>query len=104
MQNQDFTNERHWQLLVSVLKNIANQKGKTNSEIAEITGYHRSTIGRIFDLEFCPKLQIFIDIARAVGVNFYFEDQNEAGTTDLNKAFEQAMTDLGRRPDRLPKN
>lgn len=104
MSNQDFTNERHWQLLVSILKNIANQKNMSNNEIAKITGYNRSTIGRIFDLQFCPKLQIFIDIARAVGVNFYFEDQNEEGTTDLNQAFEKAMTDLGRRPDRLPKN
>lgn len=104
MSTKDFNNEQHWKLLVSILKNIAEQKNMSNNKIADITGYHRSTIGRIFDLEFCPKLEIFISIARAVGVNFYFEDQNEEGNTDLNKAFEKAMTDLGRRPDRLPKN
>lgn len=45
-------------------------------------------------------LQANVDMA--IGVNFYFEDRESQ--VDFNALFEQAMTELGRRPDKLPKN
>ena len=104
MQGQKFTNEEHWKLLVSILRKMAEQQNISRYEIAKKIEVSPSTVNRIFALDFCPKLQLFIDIARAVGVNFYFEVQDPKGTTDLNQAFEKAMTDLGSRPDRLPHN
>lgn len=35
-------------------------------------------------------------------VNFFFEDKE--GKTELNVAFERAMEQLGRRPDKLGRN
>lgn len=99
-----FTNEQHWKLLVSFLREIAITKGIKPYDISKEIGVSPSTVTRIFNLEFCPKLQLFIDIARAVGVNFYFESQEEEGTSDMNRAFEKAMASLGRRIDKLPKN
>ncbi len=53
-------------------------------------------------MKYCPTLNNFIVIARAVVVNFFFEDKE--GTTDLAKDFEAAMEELGRRPDKLSMN
>lgn len=95
-------NEQHWMLLVLLLKHIAKEKGITQETISETTGYNQSNISRIFALKYCPSLEVFLSIASAIEVNFFFEDENSEA--DLNKAFERAMTELGRRPDRLPKN
>lgn len=95
-------NEQHWKLLVSLIKETAAKKGIKPYHIAEFANISASTVTRIFNFEFCPKLSIFIDMARAVGVNFFIEDQDSQ--TDYNKLMEQAMTNLGRRPENLPKN
>lgn len=102
MSDEKFTNEDHWKVLVLVLKETAAMEKITPNAISNKIGVSASTVTRIFNLEFCPKLQLFIDIARAVGVNFFIESKN--ADTDLNNAFEKAMTQLGRRPDKLPKN
>lgn len=102
MNKENQANEQHWRLLVLMLKNIAKEKGITRDQIAEATGMQASNISRIFSLKYGPTLQNFIAIAQAVGVNFFFEDKE--GNTDLVKAFEDAMEELGRRPDALPKN
>lgn len=94
--------ERDWQLLVLILKQIAAEKGITQEQIAETTGYQRQNVNRVFSLRYCPRLDIFLNIAKAVGVNFFVEDKE--GTTELDLIFEQAMTELGRRVDKLPKN
>lgn len=86
----------HWRILVQLLKEIAEEKGITQLEIAEKTGYQRSNISRVFSLRYTPRLDVFLNIAKAVGVNFFFEDQDSIA--DLNLLFERAMTALGRRP------
>ena len=101
MDNKKNQNE-HWKVLVLLLKEIADQKGISQNEISERTGMLQSAVSRFFSLKFKPTLETFLQVAQAVKVNFFFEDQE--GKTDLNIAFEKAMTELGRRPDNLPKN
>ena len=100
-QNQN-TNEQQWMLLVLLLKEIAESKGITQNEIAEETGMIQSAVSRFFSLKFKPTLDTFLQVAKAVKINFFFEDQESK--TDLNLMFERAMESLGRRPDKLEKN
>ena len=95
-------NNNNWKLLVLILKEIADQKGLTQGQIAEKSGLLQSNISRFFSLKYKPTLDTFLQIAKAVKVNFFFEDQEEK--TDLNIAFEKAMSALGRRPENLPNN
>ena len=101
MDNKKNQNE-HWKVLVLLLKEIADQKGISQNEISERTGMLQSAVSRFFSLKFKPTLDTFLQVAQALKVNFFFEDQE--GKTDLNIAFEKAMTELGRRPENLPKN
>lgn len=91
-----------WMLLVLLLKEIAEEKGITQNEIAEHTGMIQSAVSRFFSLKFKPTLDTFLQVSKAIKVNFFFEDQE--AKTDLNKCFEKAMEQLGRRVDKLPKN
>lgn len=97
-------NKRDSDVLVSILHELAKQKLGTGyqSKLAETTGFKQSNISRLFSLKYSPTLDTFLAIAKAINVNFFFEDQKSE--TDLNKAFEYAMTKLGRRQDKLPKN
>ncbi|NLT51948.1 MAG: helix-turn-helix transcriptional regulator [Ignavibacteria bacterium] len=95
-------NEKNWQVLVLLLKEIAKQKGITQQQIADKTGLLQSGIARTFSLRSCPKLDYFLQLADAIGVNFFFEDKE--GKTDLNVAFEKAMNELGRRKPRGREN
>lgn len=101
MNNNQNQNEQ-WMLLVLILKNIAEQKKLTQEIIAEKAQMHQSHISRFFGLKYAPYIRTFLKIAKAIGVNFFFEDQESK--TDLNLAFEKAMEDLGRRVEKLPKN
>lgn len=89
----------HWKVLVLLLKNIAEEKNITQQDIADKTGLIRSNVSRLFSLKYCPSLTIFLAVANAIGVNFFFEDKDDK--TDLSIMFEKAMTELGRRPDKL---
>lgn len=100
-ENQN-TNEQQWKLLVFLLDEIRQQKGITQQQIADETGLIRSNISRFFSAKFTPDLNNFLIIAKAIEVNFFFEDKESK--TDLNIAMERAMETLGRRPDKLPKN
>ena len=95
-------NPARWQVIVLVLKEIATDQSISQQEIAEKTGLLQSNVSRIFSLKYCPRFDILLAIAEAIGVNFFIESKNS--DTDLNKLFEQAMTELGRRPNNLPKN
>lgn len=99
--NQNNQNEQ-WKLLVLLLKEIAESKDITQNEIAEKSEMHQSHVSRFFGLKFPPNLNTFLKVAKAIGVNFFFEDKDDK--TDIIKVFEKAMTELGRRPDKLPKN
>lgn len=89
-------------LLVLLLKEIASQKNISINEIAERSGMEQSSVSRFFSLKFKPTLPTFLEIAKAVKVNFFFEDQDSK--TDLNLVMEKAMGALGRRVEKLPKN
>jgi DNA-binding phage protein len=91
-----------WMLLVLLLKEIAEKKGVTQGQIADQTGLLQSNISRFFSLKYKPTLDTFLQISKAIKVNFFFEDQDSK--TDLNQAMERAMEELGRRVDKLPKN
>ena len=95
-------NLRSWAILVQLLKEIAAQKGISHEEIAKRTGTSQTNITRIFGLRYRPRLDIFLNIANAIGVNLFLEDVESK--TDLNKAMEKAMEQLGRRPNKLPPN
>jgi transcriptional regulator with XRE-family HTH domain len=94
--------EETWKALVLTLKYIAEDKGIRQETIAERTGFTQSNISRIFALKYCPTLQTFLSIATAIEINFFFQDREDK--SELNVMFEKAMTELGRRPDKLPKN
>lgn len=96
------TNEQQWKLLVLLLKYIAEAKGITQIEIAEKTGLKQSNVSRLFSLKYPPTLRVFLQIVTALEVNFFFEDKENK--TDSSVIFEKAMTELGRRPDKLNKN
>jgi transcriptional regulator with XRE-family HTH domain len=93
---------QHWKVLLLLLKHTAEAKGITQQQIADRTGLLQSNVSRLFSCRYCPSLDIFLALANAIGVNFFFEDKDSQ--TDLSIAFEHAMADLGRRPDKLPKN
>jgi DNA-binding phage protein len=97
-QNQN----EQWMLLVLLLKQIAEQKELTQEIIAEKADMHQSHISRFFALKYAPNMDTFVNVSKAIGVNFFFEDQESR--TDLNLAMEKAMEQLGRRVNKLPKN
>jgi DNA-binding phage protein len=97
-QNQN----EQWMLLVFLLKEIADKKGITQVQIAEQAGLIQSNVSRFFSLKYKPTLDTFLQVAKAVKVNFFFEDQEDK--SDLNQCFEKAMEELGRRVEKLPKN
>ena len=95
-------NNEQWMLLVHLLDEIRQQKKLSNLKIAELSGIAPAHTSRFFSCKFPPTLPTFLKIAKSVGVNFFFEDQD--GKTDLNLALENAMEQLGRRVDKLSKN
>lgn len=103
MKNSKENNQNEqWRLLVLLIKKIAEEKGITQQQIADETGFLQSNVSRFFALKYKPTLDTFLQVAKAVKVNFFIEDQE--GKSSLNVAFERAMETLGRRPGKLPKN
>ena len=100
--DHDNKENEHWKVLVLMLKNIAADKAISHQQIADETGLQRSNVSRFFQLKYKPTLDTFLTIANAIKVNFFFEDRESK--TELNNVFEKAMDQLGRRPDKLPKN
>jgi len=94
--------ENQWKILVLLLQQIAEQKGLTQQEIAQKSEMHQSHVSRFFALKYSPDIRTFLKVAKAIEVNFFFEDRESK--TDLNLAMERAMEELGRRVEKLPKN
>jgi DNA-binding phage protein len=92
-----------WKILVLLLKGIATKKGISHNTIAEKTGMRQESVNRLLNAHFRPRLDLFLKIAGAIGVNFFFEDQDDTDI-DYNRLMEEAMTELGRRPDKPSKN
>ncbi len=99
---QNKNQNEQWMLLVLILKEIADKKGITQEVIEKKSGLIQSNISRFFSLKYKPNLDTFLKIAKAIEVNFFFEDKESK--TDLNQCFERAMEELGRRVEKLPKN
>lgn len=70
-------NNNNWKVLVLLLKEIADQKGISQNEISEQTGMLQSAVSRFFSLKFKPTLETFLQVAQALKINFFFEDQEE---------------------------
>lgn len=85
----------HWKVLVLLLKEIAEDKGISQQQIADEAGLVQSNVSRLFSLKYKPNLDVFLKVAQAVKVNFFFEDQE--GKSELNVLFEKAMEKLYRR-------
>ena len=94
----------NWKVLVLLLREIAIDKLGVGyqKEIAERTGLYAGNVSRFFSLKYAPRIDLFLIVAKAIKVNFFFEDQENK--TELNVMFERAMEQLGKRPDKLPKN
>ena len=84
-----------WKVLVLFLAEIAKEKGLTHERLGELTGLQRSNVSRMFALKYCPSLENWLKILKAVEVNVFFEDRESK--SDLNVLFERAMDELGRR-------
>lgn len=89
-------------ILVLLLQQIAEQKGLTHQVIADNSGLQRSHVSRFFGLKYSPNIDTFLKVAKAIEVNFFFEDRESK--TNLNLAMEKAMEELERRANKLPKN
>lgn len=94
--------ENNTKFMITLLKAIADQKGITNYQMSQGTGIGQTNLALYFNHATMPSLEKFLKIATFLEVNFYFEARDSK--TDINKAMERAMSDLGRRPDNLPMN
>ena len=103
MKNTENTNEQQWKLLVLLLREIAIQKHGIGWQtwISENTPFAQSNISRMFGLKYTPSLNNLLIIAKALNVNFFFEDKESKA--DLNIAFENAMEQLETLKKRLYK-
>ena len=76
LMNNNNNQDQQWKLLVLLLKEIAESKGITQTQIAEETGLLQSNISRFFSLKFKPTLDTFLQVAKAVNVNVLIEDKD----------------------------
>ena len=94
--------DEQWKLFNLIIRQIATEKGISHAEISKRTGLHPSNVTRLFTMRYSPTLQMFLKICRAVEINLFLESKDS--DSDFNQLFERAMTELGRRPQNLPKN
>lgn len=57
-----------WKSMVGGLKEVADKKGITQDDIAKKTGYLQPNVSRFFSLRYIPRLDVFLNIAKAIGV------------------------------------
>lgn len=96
------THPDSWRVLVLFIAEIARSKRITHEMIAQRTGLHRSNVTRFLTIKYCPNLDIFLKLLKAVEINVFFEDRESK--SDLNVLFEKAMEALGRRTKNIPEN
>ena len=89
-------------VLVLLLKEICEQRGISQQELADMTGFKQSHVSRLFGLKYAPSMRTFMTVVHALQLNVFFQSREDKD--DLNQAFERAMEQLGRRPDKLPRN
>lgn len=79
--------EKHCQVMLLLLKKIAQEKGLSDQEIADRIGFQRGNVNRMLNGRYLPTMKNCVKIAHAIGVRFLFEDK--AGISDLAKAFDE---------------
>lgn len=94
--------EDQWKLFILILREIAREKKLSTYDIATRMGIAQPNVQRIFSLKYTPGLPVFLKLCRAIEVNLFIESKDS--DSDFNQLFEKAMEELGRRPDKLPKN
>lgn len=94
--------DEQWKLFILIIREIAAEKKISQAEISKRTGLHPSNVARLFTMKYSPTLSMFLKICRAVEVNLFLESKDS--DSDFNQLFERAMSELGRRPQNLPKN
>ena len=94
--------EDQWKLFILILREIAREKKLSTYDIATRMGIAQPNVQRIFSLKYTPGLPIFLKLCKAVEVNLFIESKDSM--SDFNQLFEQAMEELGRRPERMSKN
>jgi len=62
-----------WKSMVGELKEVADKKGITQDDIAKKTGYLQPNVSRFFSLRYIPRLDVFLNIAKAIGVKIKFD-------------------------------
>ena len=100
--SQENNMSEHWKVFALFFQEAMKEKGMNREQLSRNVGVHSSKIKRFFELEFPLKFDIVLRIIHALELNMFFESRDS--DTDLNKLFENAMEQLGRRPDKLPKN
>jgi transcriptional regulator with XRE-family HTH domain len=94
--------DEQWKLFILILREIATEKKISQEEIAKRTGLHQSNISRLFAMKYSPTLKVFLKACRAVEINLFIESKDSE--SDINQLFETAMSELGRRGNKLFKN
>lgn len=95
-------NSEHWKVIALFFNNAMKAKGIRPSHLAQSIGASPSTVKRFFELEFCLRFDYVLAIANALDLNIFFQTREES--SEMNKWFEDAMEELGHRPNNLPKN
>ena len=62
-----------WRDLVSFLRETATRKGITNEYISNQTGLSQPAVSRFFKAKHKPSLQMFLEVAKTVGVNVFLD-------------------------------
>ena len=89
---QNITPNQHWKVLVLMLKEIAQQKGKSIQSIADDIGMKQPNLSRIFNLKHAPSIKIIGLIAHSIGVMVTFQDKDSK--TDLAQAVKNVANHL----------
>ncbi|MBE7649153.1 helix-turn-helix domain-containing protein [Tenacibaculum finnmarkense] len=86
---KDISPDKEWQKQVALLKEIAIIKLGTGwqKQLAEKTNFYPNNISRMLSLQYPPKLDSLMILAKALNLEVKFEDLDSAKTA-LEKAME----------------
>lgn len=80
----------NWKIFVLMLREIAKAKGIEQLHIQEKTGIPQANISKIFNLKVTPRIDTLMNLAEAVGIKFFIEDNTEE--TNMELVYKNAMT------------
>lgn len=91
--NQDFSLQSA--ILMKLIGAILEKKGITHQQIADLTGFERSSVTRMLSGKFSPSLANFLKIIDAVGLMIYLQDKDGKVSAEEMKDFlEQIAEEL----------